>query len=367
MTESLDCVVIGAGVIGLAIARSLGMAGRDVVILEATTAIGTGASSRNSEVIHAGLYNPAESLKTRLCIEGRDKLYQYCQTHLVDHKRIGKIIVGTNENQCTKLQQLQAAATTNGAGELSWLDRAAITSLEPNVDGQFGLFSPLTGIIDCHAYMLSLLGNIEAKGGTVAFGSGVVGGACQQNGIMLEVGGASPVRVKARTVINAAGIGAQGIAASLTGFPQAHIPRQSLARGHYYTLVGKSPFRHLVYPLPEPGGLGIHVTLDLAGQTRFGPDVRWCDEDDVSFDDCRRADFIAAIKQYYPALEEDRLCPGDVGVRSKVAGPDDGFGDFVISGPLDHTIPGLVNLFGIESPGLTASLAIADHVAELLA
>ncbi len=360
LTEKVDCVVIGAGVIGLAVARALALRGREVIVLERGSAFGTETSSRNSEVIHAGIYYPPGSLKARLCVAGKQALYDYAAERGIEHARTGKLIVATTEAQRDNLGDIMERAESAGVSDLKAMSAADIHALEPCVDGVAGLFSPSTGIIDSHGLMLSLLGDLEAAGGALALNTPVVGGRCNADGLLVETGGADPVGIEAKAVINAAGLEAQAVAKALE--TPAPIPPRYLAIGHYYALTGKSPFRHLVYPVPEPGGLGIHVTLDVGGQARFGPDVRVLDAVDYSFDDSRRNAFADAIRRYYPALDAHRLVPAYTGIRPKLAGPDDGFADFRIDGPEGHGRPGLINLYGIESPGLTAALAIADEV-----
>lgn len=365
LAESVDCIVIGAGIIGLAIARSLTLQGRDVVIAERANAFGAETSSRNSEVIHAGIYYPKGSLKARLCVAGKQMLYDYAGPRGIACTNTGKLIVATTGSQQPRLDEIVRQAAAAGVTDLRPLSRADVGALEPEVDAVAGLFSPSTGIIDSHALMLSLLGDFEAAGGALALNTPVVGGRPVDGGMVIEAGGAESMTIEARTVVNAGGLWAQEIAASL-GVRVEVIPPRHLAIGHYYALGGKSPFRHLVYPVPEPGGLGIHATLDMAGQARFGPDVRWIEDVDYSFDDSRRADFVTAVRHYYPALDSDRLTPAYTGIRPKLTGPGGGFADFRIDGPEAHGVAGLVNLYGIESPGLTAALAIAEDVAARL-
>lgn len=366
MTERLDCVVIGAGVIGLAVARALALMGREVVVLERATSFGTETSSRNSEVIHAGIYYPQGSLKARFCVAGKHALYAYCAERGVPHKRTGKLIVAAREDQLAKLEGYKAAAAANGVSDLTWIDAAQLKRMEPAVAGVRALLSPSTGIIDSHNFMLTLLGDLENAGGTAVFRSPVTGGRVTEDGIELAVGGGGATAVVARTVVNAAGLWAQELLGTIAGFPAAQIPARHIAIGHYFTLSGKSPFSRLVYPVAEEGGLGVHVTLDMGGQARFGPDVTWIETLDYSFDASRKDRFVEAIRRYYPGLDEARLQPGYTGIRPKLAGKGMGDSDFRIDGPRDHGVPGLINLFGIESPGLTASLAIAEHVAEML-
>ena len=365
-SERVDSVVIGAGVVGLAVARALALAGREVIVLEAEDAIGTHTSSRNSEVIHAGIYYARDSLKARLCVAGRDALYRYCPEHGVAHRRCGKLIVATTEAEEPELARVAAAAAANGVDDLKRLGAADLHAMEPSLRGTEALLSPSTGIIDSHGLMLAYQGDAEARGAMLAFNSPVEGGAIGADGIGLAVGGAAPMRLKCRSVINSAGLGAPAVAASLAGFPASHVPLQWLARGNYFTLSTPSPFRRLIYPVPEPGGLGVHLTLDLAGRARFGPDVEWIDTVDYHVDPARGARFYAAIRTYWPDLADGALEPGYAGIRPKLVPPGAPPQDFVIQGPATHGVRGLVNLYGIESPGLTASPAIAEHVAGLV-
>lgn len=359
MPEVLDCVVIGAGVIGLACAARLAESGHDVLVLERHGLIGSETSSRNSEVIHAGIYYPTGSLKATLCVEGRERLYAYCDAHHVPHRRCGKIIVAVSDDQIGVLEGYRQQAEANGAGELEWLDAAAIRTLEPSVAAVGGLLSPHTGIIDSHAYMLSLQGRLEAAGGMIAFNTPASDLVESPSGIRLSAGGET---LTCRRLVNCAGLEAPGLAACL----DRSAPSAYYARGHYFTYSGKPPFSRLVYPVAEPGGLGVHVTIDLAGQVKFGPDVEWGDSADYAFDERRRPAFAAAIRRYFPALDDSRLQPGYVGVRPKISGPGEPAADFRIEGAQAHGVSGLVNLLGIESPGLTASLAIAERVASLV-
>lgn len=366
MAERIDCAVIGAGVVGLAIARRLALAGREVVILEAEEAFGTHTSSRNSEVIHAGIYYPTGSLKARLCVAGRRALYRYCTDHGINHRRIGKLVVATEEDQLTGLRKYRDQAEINGVSDLRMLDAREVAELEPEVRGVAGFVSPSTGIIDSHGLMLAYLGDAEAHGAALALASPVVGGAVTDDGILLEVGGKEAMDLVCRTVVNSAGFHAQSVARSIEGIAAATIPPTYYAIGHYYTLAGKAPFRRLVYPVARQDWLGVHVTVDLGGQVKFGPDFNWIDRIDYRFDESREAAFYEAIRRYYPGLRDGALQPGYTGIRPKIAGPGAPAPDFVIQGPLEHGVHGLVNLYGIESPGLTAALAIADHVAALL-
>ena len=364
--ERLDAVVIGAGVVGLAVARALALAGREVVVLEAADAIGTETSSRNSEVIHAGIYYPPGSLKARFCVAGKHALYRYCDERGIPYRRCGKLLVATAENQLPKLHAIRQQAEANGVTDLQPLTAAEAHALEPELRCVAAYLSPSTGVVDSHAFMLALQGDAESHGAMVAFKSPVAGGAVREDGIEIATGGDEPLRVLARTVVNSGGLHAQHVAASLEGFPRAHVPPTYYAKGNYYSLVGKSPFSRLVYPMPNEAGLGVHITIDLGGQARFGPDVEWIDE--IGYDvDPRRADsFYAAIREYWPGLQDGRLAPGYSGIRPKIVGPKDKAADFVVQGPREHGVPGLVNLFGIESPGLTCALAIAERVREAL-
>jgi L-2-hydroxyglutarate oxidase LhgO len=362
MADSIDCVVIGAGVVGLAVARALALEGRDVVVLEAADAIGTETSSRNSEVIHAGIYYPAGSLKARFCVEGKHFLYAYCAERGIPHRRCGKMIVATRPGQDAYLDKLRAQALANGVEDLRLVDGAAARAIEPELACDAALLSPSTGIIDSHSLMLAYQGDAEAHGAVVAFLSPVLGGEVRNDGIDLRVGGAEPTTLRARLVVNAAGLGAQAVAGSIAGIPAARVPPLHYAKGNYFSLAGRSPFSRLVYPVPEPGGLGVHISIDLAGQARFGPDVEWIE--DIAYDvDPRRADgFYAEVRRYWPGLRDGALQPAYSGIRPKLGPAGTPAADFVVEGPEDHGVPGLVNLFGIESPGLTASPAIAACV-----
>ena len=365
--EHVDTVVIGAGVVGLAVARALALAGREVIVLEAENAIGTHTSSRNSEVIHAGIYYPKGSLKAKLCVAGRQQLYEYCSDHGVGHQRCGKLIVATSDSQIADLDKIRAAAHANGVADVAPIALERVREMEPAVRCVAALHSPSTGIIDSHGLMLAYQGDAEAHGAMLAFTGTVTSGRVTGEGIVLEVGGEQPMQLLARQVVNSAGLHAPALAASLAGFPRDHVPPSYLCKGNYYSLTGRAPFSRLIYPIPEAAGLGVHVTLDMAGQARFGPDVEWIDKIDYSVDPQRADKFYAAIRTYWPELKDGALSPGYCGIRPKISGPKEAARDFMIEGPREHGVPGLVNLFGIESPGLTASLAIGGLVAEMLA
>jgi L-2-hydroxyglutarate oxidase LhgO len=366
-TEVLEIqtVVIGAGVVGLAIARTLAKAGHEVIVLEAAGRFGEGISSRNSEVIHAGIYYPEGSLKAALCVDGRQRLYRYCRGHKVEHRKCGKWIVAADESQNGKLLDIQAAAAKNGV-ELTLHDADRVAREIPEICASSGLWSPETGIVDSHGLMLSLLGELEDAGGQLVLRSPVVAAESDNHWHRLHVGGDHPLTLKAKNVINAAGLAAVPLAKTWTGFPDDFKPEQWFARGVYFSYSGRTPFNTLIYPVPEPGGLGVHLTLDLAGQARFGPDVEWVETEDYTVDPGRQEAFATGIRQWWPDLDPARLQPAYAGIRPKLAGPDGGFADFRIDGPEDHGLPGLVNLFGIESPGLTSCLAIAERVKALL-
>jgi L-2-hydroxyglutarate oxidase LhgO len=360
--DEVEAVVIGAGVIGLAAARALALAGHEVIVLERAYMIGFETSSRNSEVIHGGLYYPKDSLKARNCVEGRERLYAYCQEHGVPHARLGKLIVATAEEEIPGVEQIAAAARANGVDNLEWLSASQAQRLEPELQCVTALLSPSTGIIDSHALMLAYQGEAEAAGGFVAFRTPVLGGHVRADGFELSVGGDEPTTLRCRLLVNAAGLYAPAVARAIEGVPTESIPPAYFCRGVYFTLSGRTPFRRLIYPVPVPGGLGVHITLDLAGQARFGPDVEWIDAVDYAVDPRRGDKFYAAVRRYWPGLRDDALQPGYAGIRPKISGPTEPAADFVVQGAEAHGIPGLVNLYGIESPGLTASLPLADEI-----
>jgi len=366
MPEKIDCAVIGAGVVGLAIARELALAGREVVIIEAEDAIGTHASSRNSEVIHAGIYYEPGTLKARLCVEGKRLMYRYCAERGINHQRISKIVVATGDAQIAELGAYREQAQANGVNDLQMLTREELRGLEPEVACVAGFLSPSTGIVDSHALMLAYLGDAENHGAALVLNSPVESGRVTADGILLEVGGAEPMTVLCTTVINSAGLRAQDVSRGIAGIPPATIPPIFYAIGHYYTLTGKSPFSRHVYPIARRDWHGVHVTVDLGGRCKFGPDFEWTDRIDYRFDESREARFYEAIRHYYPGLGDGALQPGYTGVRPKIGGPGKPVTDFLIEGERDHGVKGLVALYGIESPGLTSSLAIGAYVRALV-
>ena len=367
--DEVECVVVGAGVIGLAIARRLAARGADVLVIEARGAFGEETSARNSEVIHAGLYYPPDSLKARMCIAGRDALYRYLDDHGVQYRRCGKLVVAADENDMADLERLKANAEQSGVEDLEWLSASEATALEPKLNTVGALLSPSTGILDSHGYMLSLVGELENAGGQIAYWSRAAGGHVSANDHRINItdqdGGS--LALGCQMLINATGLGAQELASQLDGHDLGRVPPRHLCKGNYFTLGGKAPFSRLIYPAPGTASLGLHYTLDLGEQARFGPDVEWVDEIDYQVDPSRVYPFCNAIRRYYPDLDEDALEPAYAGVRPKIQAEGEPAADFLIEGPADHGINGLVNLYGIESPGLTSSLAIADHVADLLA
>jgi L-2-hydroxyglutarate oxidase LhgO len=367
--EHIDCVVIGAGVVGLAVARALALQGREVMVLEAAAGIGTGTSSRNSEVVHAGIYYAAGSLKARLCVLGKQKLYAYCAERGIGHRRCGKLIVATSDAQVAQLQGIVAQAAANGVPDLTLLTRDEARAMEPSLECVAAVHSPSTGIVDSHALMLALQGDLENAGGMVAFHAevdrAVVHVNYVSNAIVLVA--KDGTELAAKTVVNAAGLTAPLLARRFEGLDPQHVPTAHFAKGNYFTLAGRSPFSRLIYPVPEAAGLGVHLTLDLGGQAKFGPDVQWVDSpDDLVVDPARGDAFYAEVRKYWPQLADGALIAGYAGIRPKISGPGAPAADFEIQGPADHGVPGLVNLFGIESPGLTSSLAIAEYAVGLL-
>ena len=366
VSAAVDCVVVGAGVVGLAVARALALRGREVMVLEKERWIGSETSSRNSEVIHAGIYYPRNSLKARLCVAGKQQLYAYCAERGVAHRRLGKLIVACNEAEIAVIEGVRQRAAANGVGDLEWLGGNELRALEPALAAVGAYLSPSTGIIDSHALMLAYQADLEAAGGMVVLRAPVLAGRVVEGGFALEIGGAEPMTLFCRSLVNSAGVHAPALARAIAGLPPDAVPPAYFCRGVYFTLAGRSPFRHLIYPVPEKAGLGVHLTLDLAGQARFGPDVEWIDGIDYTVDPRRGERFYAAIRHYWPGLPDGALQPGYAGIRPKISGPTEPAADFRIEGPAGHGVPGLVNLYGIESPGLTASLAIAEAVAGLL-
>ena len=362
MPERIDCAVIGAGVVGLAIARELALAGREVIVLEAESTIGSGVSSRNSEVIHAGIYYPTGSLMARTCVAGRRALYPYCIERGIPFSNCGKLIVATDPDEHARLADIRRRAAANGVEGMRLLTRTEAVALEPNLHCVSALLSPATGIIDSHAFMLALLADAEAAGCVLVLRSKVTGGRVARGGIDVTVGGADPVNLHCRLLVNAAGLQAPALAARIVGLPAGHVPKAYYAKGSYFILAGRSPFSRLIYPVPVPGGLGTHLTIDLGGQARFGPDVEWVDRIDYTVNPARADKVYDAVRRYWPDLKDGALQPGYAGIRPKIVPPEVGVQDFLVQGPPTHGVPGLVNLFGIESPGLTASLALADHV-----
>jgi L-2-hydroxyglutarate oxidase LhgO len=367
--DKVDGVVIGAGVVGLAVARALiqkaPTGSREWLVLEAADAIGTGTSSRNSEVIHAGIYYPQGSLKAMLCVQGRDMLYSYASERAVPHSRCGKLIVATHDSQRPALEGILKKAHANGVTDVQMLTAQQAQVMEPQLSCVAALHSPSTGIVDSHGLMLSLQGDFENAGGIVALNSPVAGAVCRDDGIVVQMQDGS--ELLAQTVVNAAGLTAPGLAQRLVGLAAQHVPTAYFAKGNYFTLSGQSPFSRLIYPVPEAAGLGVHLTLDLGGQAKFGPDVQWVDgPDDLTVSCAHEQAFYREVRKYWPALSEGALQPGYAGIRPKISGPTEAAADFCIQGPGDHGVKGLVNLFGIESPGLTSSLAIGEAVVRAL-
>lgn len=363
--DEVDVVVVGAGVVGIAVARALAQAGREVIVLDAAEGIGTETSSRNSEVIHAGIYYPQGSLMARFCVQGRRMLYRYCDERGVPYANCGKLIVATSAAETEMLAGIKARAEANGVEGMRFLTAAEAVAMEPNLSCTGALFSPTTGVLDSHAYMLALQGDAEHGGAVFVFHSPVEGGRVVEEGVELSVGGADPMRLRARLVVNAAGLHACPLARAIEGMPRQLIPQEYFAKGNYFTLVGKSPFSRLIYPVPVPGGLGVHITIDLGGQARFGPDVEWIERIEYVVDPRRADSFYDAVRRYWPGLKDGQIQPGYAGIRPKIVPKGAPGQDFVVQGRAVHGIPSLINLFGIESPGLTAAIALAEHVVEL--
>jgi len=369
--EQVDCVVVGGGVLGLAVARALSRAGREVIVLEANAAIGTEISSRNSGVIHAGIYYPKDSVKARVCVAGKKSLYAFCKAYGVAHRRVEKLLVATDESQLPLLRSYQERAALNGVNDLRYLTAAEARVLEPEVRCSGALLSPSTGIIDVHAYMLALQGDAEEFGAVVAFNTpvlgGRVGGRVGAGETLVEAGGEYATTLACRLLVNCAGLGAQAVAGSIDGFPKARVPRLYLAKGNYFSLNRASPFRRLIYPMPVGAWLGVHSVLDLGGRCKFGPDIHWVETVEYDVDASQAEAFYPAIRRYWPGLPDGALQPDYAGLRPKLYREGETPRDFLIQGLDDHGVAGIINLFGIESPGLTASLAIADEVAQMAA
>ena len=360
--ESVQCVVAGAGVVGLAIARALGEAGQEVLLLEKANAFGTGISSRNSEVIHAGIYYAAGTLMAKFCVAGRRALYAYCGSRPMPFRQCGKLIVAASVEELPQLHAIAAHARNNGVEDIAILTKKEAARFEPSLACEGALLLASTGIIDSHAYMLSLLADAEAAGASLATNSPLLAAKAVDKGFEILAGGGDAYAFRCTTLINAAGLDAPAVAASIEGLDMRHIPVPYYAKGSYFALTGRAPFSRLIYPVPVPGGLGVHLTLDLAGRARFGPDIEWVAERDYNVDTRRAEGFYAAIRRYWPGLADGALSADYAGIRPKIVPPSVAKQDFRIDGPEVHNVPGLINLFGIEFPGLTASLAIADHV-----
>ena len=368
--ERFGIAVIGAGVVGLAVASRLSRNGQSLILVEQHDSFGRETSSRNSEVIHAGIYYPAGSLMARMCVAGKKALYAYCDQRGIPYRRCGKLIVATADNERDKLTSIKAHAEANGVDDMRVLTGEEARALEPALNCVGALLSPSTGIVDSHAYMLALRGEIEDAGGALAFHAPLLRGKAVSGGFEVEIGGETPMALQCRMLINSAGLSAPAVARTIDGMPPEHIPTSYYAKGNYFSCSTRAPFSHLIYPVPEPGGLGVHLTIDLGGQAKFGPDVEWVESPDVAsldyvVDPARSERFYPAIRRYWPALPDGALTPSYSGVRPKIVPPAIARQDFVIQGPQDHGLTGLINLFGIESPGLTSSLAIADEVARV--
>jgi L-2-hydroxyglutarate oxidase LhgO len=358
----MDVLAIGAGVVGLACARALAMRGHAVIVAERTSGIGNGVSSRNSEVIHAGMYYPAGSVRAGHCVEGRRRLYAFCHSHGVPHRRCGKLIVATNRVEEAKIEGIHQQGVTNGVEGLEFIDGDAARTLEPNLFATAAVLSPETGIVDSHALMLALQGDVEDAGGALALDTGVERLAWRDGQWHATLSGDAG-EIPFDAVVNSAGLGAQALARATEGYPAERVPKLVYAKGNYFGCLGRPAFTRLIYPSPVDGGLGTHVTLDLAGRMRFGPDVEWIDEEVYEVDPGRSASFYASIRRYWPGLPDGALVPDYSGIRPKLTGPGEPPADFMIEGPAEHGLARLVALFGIESPGLTASLSLADEVA----
>ena len=369
--ERVDCVVIGAGVVGLAVAREMALQGRETILLERESAFGTISSARNSEVIHAGIYYSKDSLKAKLCVQGNRMLYEYCRSHQVATQPYGKLIVASDASQIDDLQAILYKAQNNGVPEIKMISGEEARALEPNLQCSAAILSSTTGIVDSHGFMLSLLGSFEDAGGMIAYQSPLISakpiGQNAEGGYELEIGGPDGMKLQTTLLINCAGMSAPAVAEKISGLPKEQVPKAYFAKGNYFSLSGKSPFTHLIYPIPEPGGLGVHLTLDMGGQAKFGPDVEWLDIDaeeqiDYTVNPQRGDGFYEAVRRYWPGLKGGSLQPDYSGVRAKIVPPNAPAGDFCFNGPQEHGFHGLFNLYGFESPGLTSSLAIAEHL-----
>jgi len=360
----MQVLVIGAGVVGLAVARAVALRGHEVIVAEAENAIGTGVSSRNSEVIHAGMYYPTGSLRAKHCVTGRRMLYEFCASHGVPHRKCGKLIVATSDAETAKLEQIAAQGAINDVEGLAMVSAAEAKALEPELTCTAALVSPETGIVSAHDYMLALRGDIEDAGGAIAFNTPVTGVMRKDRQWLVSFGGVEAAEMAFDAVINCGGLSAQKIARSMEGYPVERVPKRVLAKGNYFTYAGKPAFTRLIYPTPVTGGLGVHVTLDLAGRMRFGPDVEWIEEEFYPVNAARADAFYERIRTYWPALKDGSLAPDYSGIRPKLTGPGEPAADFLIDTPAEHGLPGLVQMFGIESPGLTSSLSLAEYVAE---
>lgn len=368
MGKDVQCIVIGAGVVGLAVARELATNGIEVLVTERAEGIGTGTSSRNSEVIHAGIYYPAGSLKARLCVQGKHMLYDYCKTRGVEHRQLGKLIVATDESEHETLRGILNKAQANGVNDLQWLDASRAQALEPALACSAALLSPSTGIIDSHGLMLAYQGDAENAGAQFVFHCPFDSAkTLVEGGFEVSFGGPDPMTLTCDMLINAAGLQAVATAKKIDGLDPSQVPQAYLCKGSYFNLQGKAPFDHLIYPVPQKAGLGVHLTLDLGGQAKFGPDTQWVDAENYDIDMSRSEGFYEAVRRYWPELKDGALAPGYTGIRPKISGPTEAAADFCVSGQTDHGVAGLVNLFGIESPGLTASMAIAVEVRRQLA
>jgi L-2-hydroxyglutarate oxidase LhgO len=365
--ESVDCVVVGAGVVGIAVARALARAGREVIVLEAAEGIGTETSSRNSEVVHAGIYYAKDSLMARLCVRGRRMLYAYCTERGVAFNRCGKLIVATSAAEAEQLGAIQARAEANGVEGMRMLSAAEARALEPNLVCTAALLSPTTGVVDSHGYMLALQGDAEEAGALFVFHAPVLGGRAVDDGVVIDVGGAEPMSLHCRLLVNSAGLHAPALARSIQGMPTQLVPTAYYAKGNYFSLAGRSPFSRLIYPVPVPGGLGVHLTIDLGGQARFGPDVEWVETLDYAVDPRRADGFYDAVRRYWPDLKDGALLPGYAGIRPKIVPKGAPGQDFTIVGERAHGVRGLLHLFGIESPGLTSAIALAEMVCDEVA